>query len=208
MRIDEVLPALAAGALRALGGAAAKTIARKVAPKLAKSSIGMATQAGQKAADTVGRRIGAGRNPTQDRGTGGAFSGNPPKKSLGSIGSMPGAKTASIGADNNPSLSPTTDNTPGTKGTIGTQSAADMRKSASNDEQPGATYSTGTATGTQDMQTTQSNTVEPEELKTGDKLTVKVEPGNKNLKLVYPDETEALVPRELLRIQHLAGIQS
>lgn len=206
MRIDEVLPVLAATALRTLGGAAAKTIAKKVAPKLAGTATGqsIATKAGQTAGTAVGRRIGAGRNPTQDRGTGGAFSGNPPKKSLGSIGSMPGAKTSSIGGTNNNSSSPTTDTTPGTTGTTGTQSAADMRNSASNEIDTGSAFTAGT----QNMQTTQSNTVEPEELKTGDKVTVKVKPGDKNLTLVYPDETEAQVPRELLRLQQLAGMQS
>jgi len=206
-RVDEILPAIAAvggAALRTIAGQAVKNVAKTVGAKVGAAAAGVGRTAAN-VGKQVGRRIGAGRNPVQDRGTGSAFSGNPPKKSLGSIGSMPGAKTSpSKGADNNRSPSPTADMTPGTTGTIGTQSAADMRNSASNGIDTGSTYSTGTP----NMQDTQSNIVEPDELKTGDKLTVKVEPGSKNLKLVYPDEnTEAEVPRELLRLQQLAGMQ-
>ena len=208
MKINEFAPlAGAATALKSLGGAAARTIAKKLAPKAGSTATGqkVATKVGQ----SVGRRIGAGRNPVQDRGTGGAFSGNPPKNSLGSIGAMPGAKKASIGSGNNSNNSPTTADTTRSTSTTGTQSAADMRNSASNEIDTGS----ASTAGTQDMQTTQSNTVEPEELKTGDQVTVKVKPGDKNLTLVYPDETEALVPRDLLQIQQvarmkeLAGIQ-
>ena len=201
-RTDEILPAVAGIAARAVAGLAgkvAKTVG-KVAGGVAKGvASGAATTAatiGSTVGKAVGRRIGAGRNPVQDRGTGSAFSGNPPKKSLGSIGAMPGAKTSSVGSTDRPG-------TTGTIGTTPTQSAADMRDSASNEIDTGSTYSTGTP----DMQNTQSNNVEPDELKTGDTLTVKVEPGNKNVKLVYPDETEAEVPRELLRLQQLAGMQ-
>lgn len=150
-----------------------------------------------------GRRIGAGRTPSQDRGTGSIFSGNPPKKSLGSIGATPGTKTASIGSQQQAIKSPTIDSTPntpgttgtiGTTGTTGTKSAADMRNSLSNNT-------------AQNMQNTPSNQVEPEELKSGDKLEVKVEPGSKNVKLVYPDKNEVEVPRDLLRLQQLAGMQ-
>ena len=185
MKINEFAPlAGAATALKSLGGAAARTIAKKLATKSAGTNM-------------------IGRTPVQDRGTGGAFSGNPPKNSLGSIGAMPGAKKASIGSGNNSNNSPTTADTTRSTSTTGTQSAADMRNSASNEIDTGS----ASTAGTQDMQTTQSNTVEPEELKTGDQVTVKVKPGDKNLTLVYPDETEALVPRDLLQIQQLARMK-
>jgi len=200
MRIDEILPAVAGIAARAVAGLA-KTAVKKGAQVVGKAAGGVA-----RTADTVAKNLKPdsggtnmlGRTANQNKGTGGEFSGNPPKtpKSLSSIGAMPGAKTLSVGSTDRPG-------TTGTIGTTKTQSAADMRDSASNEIDTGSTYSTGTST----MQNTQSNDVEPDDLKTGDTLTVKVEPGNKNLKLVYPDETEAEVPRELLRLQQLAGMQ-
>ena len=202
MRIDEILPAVAGIAARAVAGLA-KTAVKKGAQVVGKAAGGVARTADTIAKNLKPKSVGTnmiGRTANQNKGTGGEFSGNPPKtpKSLSSIGAMPGAKTSSVGSTDRP----------GTTGTIGTtkpQSAADMRDSASNDTTigPASTYSTGT----QDLETTQSNDVEPDELKTGDTLTVKVEPGNKNIKLVYPDETEAEVPRELLRLQQLAGMQ-
>jgi hypothetical protein len=202
MRIDEILPAVAGIAARAVAGLA-KTAVKKGVQAVGKAAVTGARTAGTIAKNLKPKSVGTnmiGRTANQNKGTGGEFSGNPPKtpNSLSSIGAMPGAKTSSVGSTDRP----------GTKDTIGTtppQSAADMRNSASNDTTigPASTYSTGT----QDLETTQSNDVEPDELKTGDTLTVKVEPGNKNVKLVYPDETEAEVPRELLRLQQLAGMQ-
>jgi hypothetical protein len=205
MRIDEILPAVAGIAARAVAGLA------KTAVKKGVQAVGKAAATGARTAGTIAKNLKPisvgtnmiGRTANQGKGVGGIHSGNPPKtpKSLSSIGAMPGAKTSSVGSTDRPG-------TTGTIGTTKTQSAADMRDSASNDTTsndttigPASTYSTGT----QDLETTQNNDVEPDELKTGDTLTVKVEPGDKNLKLVYPDETEAEVPRELLRLQQLAG---
>ena len=152
----------------------------------------------------AGRRIGAGRNPVQDRGTGGVFSGNPPAK-IGANGPpktgtnvlkkaavKPGFQSAikspatSMGDDDNSNASPTT----GTTGTTGTQSAQDMQNSAEE------TFDVISGDKVPSIELTD--------------LEVNIQPGSKKAELVSKDKkTKIEMSQEdlLARMQELSGIQ-
>tara|TARA_B110001454_G_C12621948_1_gene393224 strand:- start:220 stop:759 length:540 start_codon:yes stop_codon:yes gene_type:complete len=164
----------------------------------------------------TGRRIGAGRNPVQDRGTGGAFSGNPPSPSitnkLGANGpaktgtnvlKKAAAKTGFQSAIKSPATSMGDDNSD-------SQSMGD-------DDTSNASPTTGT-TGTQSAQDMQNSSEETFDVMSGDKvpsieltdLEVNIQPGSKKAELVSKDkQTKIEMSQEdlLARMQELSGIQ-
>ena len=166
----------------------------------------------------AGRRIGAGRNPVQDRGTGGVFSGNPPKPSI----------TNKIGANGPPKTGTNVLKKAAAKN--GFQSAIKSPATSMGDDDNGgdsqsmgggdirsASPTTGT-TGTQSAQDMQNSSEETFDVMTGDKvpsieltdLEVNIQPGSKKAELISKDkQTKIEMSQEdlLARMQELSGIQ-
>ena len=166
----------------------------------------------------TGRRIGAGRNPVQDRGTGGAFSGNPPKPSItNKIGANGPPKTgtnvlqkaANKAGFKSSIKSPATSMGDGDDGGNSQSMAGGDIKSVS---------PTTSSVGSQSAEDMRNSSEETFDVMSGDKvlsieltdLEVNIQPGSKKAELVSKDkQTKIEMSQEdlLARMQELSGIQ-
>lgn len=164
----------------------------------------------------AGRRIGAGRNPVQDRGTGGVFSGNPPAK-IGANGPPKTGTNVLKKAAVKPGFQSAI-KSPATS--MGDDDTSNASPSMGDDDTGNASPTTGTTgtTGTQSAQDMQNSAEETFDVISGDKvpsieltdLEVNIQPGSKKVELVSQDKkTKIEMSQEdlLARMQELSGIQ-